>query len=485
MLKNIQNVNLFKQSCLIGSGWLDPQAGKYINVKSPVNSEIIGQVPDLGKIECETAIAYAANAQVEWENLNVWKRSEILQKWFLLIKKNQDDLALILTSEQGKPLAESRGEIEYAASFIKWFAEEAKRSDGEILKAQKNGQELHVVNEAVGVCAAITPWNFPAAMITRKVGPALAAGCSMILKPAEQTPFTALALGALAIEAGVPHGVFQIITGDAKEIGQCLTSSTRVRKLSFTGSTNTGRILMSQCSPSIKKLSLELGGNAPLIIFDDADVAKAVDGVIASKFRNMGQTCVCANRVYVQSGIYDEVVQLVHEKVKSFVVGDGVEPNVTHGPLIDAAAVAKVEAHVADALNKGAKLVCGGKPAAQGGNFYQPTLLTDANERMLISQEETFGPVAAFFRFESEEEVIRQANNTDYGLAAYFFTEDYRRIKRLSRQIEAGMIGINTGAISNEVAPFGGVKQSGLGREGSKHGIKEYQEQKYLCIDFN
>lgn len=485
MLKKLKNEELFKQSCLLGAGWMDSAAGKNILVNNPANGEVIGQVPSLGKAECESAIEYATQAQVDWENLNAWKRSEILQQWFALIKKNQDDLALILTSEQGKPLTESWGEIEYAASFIKWFAEEAKRSDGEILKAQKDGQDLHVVNEAVGVCAAITPWNFPAAMITRKVAPALAAGCSMILKPADQTPFTALALGALAIEAGVPHGVFQIITGDAKEIGQCLTASKRVRKLSFTGSTNTGRILMSQCSPSIKKLSLELGGNAPLVIFDDADLVKAVDGVIASKFRNMGQTCVCANRIYVQSGVYDEVVQRVHEKVKSFVVGDGVEKNVTHGPLIDAAAVAKVAAHVEDALQKGAKLVCGGKPAAQGGNFYLPTLLTDANETMLISQEETFGPVAAFFRFENEEEAIEKANDTDFGLAAYFFTEDYKRIKRLSQRIEAGMIGINTGAISNEVAPFGGVKQSGLGREGSKHGIKEYQEQKYLCIDFN
>lgn len=485
MQKKLQNSSLFKQACLIGSGWVDSKNKKYIQVKNPANQEIIGHVPDLGTIECEDAIAYAAKAQVEWENLNVWKRCEILQRWFDLIKQNQEDLALILTSEQGKPLLESRGEIEYAASFIKWFAEEAKRSDGDILKSQKDGQEWHVVNEAVGVCAAITPWNFPAAMITRKVGPALAAGCSMILKPADQTPFTALALGALAIEAGIPYGVFQIITGDAKVIGQCLTSSTLVRKLSFTGSTNTGRILMSQCSPSIKKLSLELGGNAPLIIFNDANLAKAVDGVIASKFRNMGQTCVCANRIYVQSGIYDEIVQRVHEKVKNFVVGNGVEPNVTHGPLIDGSAVAKVQAHVKDALQKGAKLVCGGQPAAQGGNFYQPTLLIDATEHMLISQEETFGPVAAFFRFESEEDVIQQANKTDFGLAAYFFTEDYKRIKRLSSKIEAGMIGINTGAISNEVAPFGGVKQSGLGREGSKHGIKEYQEQKYLCIDFN
>lgn len=397
---------------------------------------------------------------------------------------HQADLARLMTLEQGKPLAEARGEIAYAASFIEWFGEEGKRVDGELLQSQRDGQNMLVLKQPIGVCAAITPWNFPAAMMTRKVGPALAAGCTIVVKPSELTPFSALALGVLALEAGIPPGVLQILVGDAAAIGAALCESDAVRKLSFTGSTAVGRLLMQQCAPTVKKLSLELGGNAPLIVFDDADLDCAVDGIIASKFRNMGQTCVSPNRIYIQAGIYDELSRRLVKAVEGLRVGNGLEPGVTQGPLIDRRAVAKVRRHIEDAVTCGAKLQTGGSGHALGGNFFRPTVLTGMTQAMRIANEETFGPVAPLFRFEGEGEgeVIEMANATVFGLAAYVFTDDRRRIRRLSEALETGMVGVNTGLISNEVAPFGGVKQSGLGREGSRHGIEDYLEIKYVCL---
>ncbi|WP_046241775.1 NAD-dependent succinate-semialdehyde dehydrogenase, partial [Delftia tsuruhatensis] len=430
----------------------------------------------------EAAIAAAQRALPAWAALTGKQRAGILRRWFDLMLAHQDDLARLMTLEQGKPLAEARGEIAYAASFIEWFAEEGKRVDGELLQSPNAGQQLLTLREPIGVCAAITPWNFPAAMITRKAGPALAAGCTMLVKPAESTPFTALALAVLAEEAGIPAGVFQVLTGHPQDIGQALTQSPVVRKLSFTGSTATGRLLMRQCSDTVKKLSLELGGNAPLIVFDDADIDQAVAGIVASKFRNAGQTCVCANRIYVQDGIHDELARRLARAMAGFKVGNGLEPGVTHGPLINEAAVQKVESHVADALSKGARLLAGGRRPVPGQLFFEPTLLVDVNDSMQVCEEETFGPLAPLFRFHDEDEVVRRANDTIYGLAAYLFTNDNRRIWRVSRALEYGMVGINTGLISNEVAPFGGVKQSGLGREGSRHGIEEYLETKYLCL---
>ncbi len=386
-----------------------------------------------------------------------------------------------MTAEQGKPLAEARGEALYAASFVEWFAEEAKRVYGETIPAPTTDKRLIVLKQPIGVCAAITPWNFPAAMITRKAAPALAAGCTMIVKPAEQTPLTALALGVLALEAGIPPGVFQVVTGNAREIGGVLTGSNKVRKLSFTGSTEVGRILMAQCAPTIKKLSLELGGNAPFIVFDDAGLDAAVDGAIASKYRNAGQTCVCSNRIYVQAGIYDAFAEKLAAKVGALAVGEGTGDGVLIGPLIDDAAIEKVEGHVEDAVAKGARIVVGGRRHALGGTFYEPTVLIDTTQAMKVAQEETFGPVAPLFRFETEDEAVAMANDTEFGLAAYFYTENVRRAWRVAEALEYGMVGHNTGLISNEVAPFGGVKQSGLGREGSRHGIEEYLEIKYLC----
>ncbi|MGB5208208.1 MAG: NAD-dependent succinate-semialdehyde dehydrogenase, partial [Azonexus sp.] len=428
-------------------------------------------------------IAAAATALPAWRALPAKQRAQVLQRWFVLINANADDLAQLITAECGKPLSEARGEVTYGASFVEWFAEEGKRTYGETIPATAVDKRLVVIKQAIGVCAAITPWNFPLAMITRKVAPALAAGCTVVVKPAEQTPLTALALAVLAEEAGFPPGVFNVLTGDPVAIGGELTASPVVRKLSFTGSTEVGRLLMAQCAPTIKKLSLELGGNAPFIVFDDADVDAAVNGALIAKYRNTGQTCVCANRILVQSGVYEEFAQKLAVRAGQLTVGAGIEEGVAQGPLIDDAALAKVEAHVADALTKGARVLCGGARHARGGNFYQPTVLADVTPDMKVACEETFGPVAPLFRFASEAEAVAMANDTEFGLAAYFYSRDVARCWRVGEALEYGMVGVNTGLISNEVAPFGGVKQSGIGREGSKYGIEEYLDIKYLCFD--
>lgn len=478
----LQRPDLFQQACLLASGWKEAEDTEKLEVRNPATGELIGHIPKLGYNETHAAITAAQAALPAWSAHTAAERAAILRRWHGLMLAHQEDLARIMTLEQGKPLPEARGEISYAASFIEWFAEEGKRIDGEILQAPKAGQHLLVTRQPIGVCAAITPWNFPSAMITRKAGPALAAGCTMVLKPAENTPFSAMALGVLALEAGIPAGVLQIITGDAPGIGRALTESPAVRKLSFTGSTQTGRLLMRQSAETVKKLSLELGGNAPLIVFGDADIDRAIAGILASKFRNVGQTCVCANRIYVHDSIYDEVAKRLTAEVEKFNVGNGFEAGVTHGPMISEAAVIKVERHIANALELGAKLLTGGQRHPLGQNFFTPTVLADVTDDMLVCSEETFGPIAPLFRFNNDAEVIHRANNTIFGLAAYIFTEDQRRIWQVSAALEYGMVGVNTGLISNEVAPFGGVKQSGLGREGSRHGIEDYLELKYICI---
>ena len=474
---------LLKTGCgLLAGEWVSADSNKTFAVYDPATGEEIAQVPLMGRAETERAIVAAQAAQNQWKKLTAKVRAAHLKRWFDLMILHQEDLAKILTMEQGKPLAEARGEIAYGASFVEWFAEEAKRVYGETIPSPLNDRRLLVIKQPIGVTAAITPWNFPNAMITRKVAPALAAGCSMIIKPAEQTPLSAFALGVLAIEAGIPAGVLQIITGNAKEIGAVLCASPVVTKLSFTGSTEVGRILMRQCADTIKKLSLELGGNAPFIVFDDADLDAAVDGALVSKFRNAGQTCVCANRLFVQDAVFDSFSSKLAAKVAQLQVGSGMQEGVTQGPLIDQAAVDKVKSHVADAVQKGAKLIQGGKPHALGGLFFEPTVLADVSTDALIFKEETFGPVAPLFRFKTDDEVIAMANNTEFGLASYFFSRDVGRIWRVAEALDYGMVGVNTGAISNEVAPFGGVKQSGLGREGSHHGIDEYLEMKYICM---
>ena len=478
----LKRPDLLRDACYIDGAWIGSTAAT-IEVTNPSTGRVIGTVPKLGRPETERAIAAADRAWPAWRALTGKARGAILRKWSDLMLAHQDDLATIMTAEQGKPIKEAAGEIAYAASFLDWFGEEARRIDGDVLQSPNGGQRMLVLKQPIGVAAAITPWNFPAAMITRKVGPALAAGCPIIVKPAQQTPLTALALAVLAEEAGVPKGILHIITGSSSEIGGALCESDTVRKLSFTGSTEIGRTLMAQCAPTIKKLSLELGGNAPFIVFDDADLDAAVDGIVASKYRNAGQTCVCANRIYVQAGIYEDVVKRLSERVRGFQVGDGFESGVTQGPLINEEAVEKIESHVADAVKHGAHVVEGGKRHSLGGTFYQPTVVRDVTRAMLFAREETFGPVAPLFKFDSEDEVLAQANDTIFGLAAYFFTRDYARIWRVSEGLEYGIVGINTGLISNEVGPFGGVKQSGLGREGSKYGIDEYLEHKYLCVD--
>jgi succinate-semialdehyde dehydrogenase/glutarate-semialdehyde dehydrogenase len=479
----LNHPSLLRQaSAWLGGQWVGADSGATIDVRNPSSGEIIAQVPLMGRAETERAIAAAASAQKQWRALAAKERSALLKKWFALIMQHQEDLAHILTAEQGKPLAEARGEIAYGASFIEWFAEEAKRVYGEVIPSPLNDRRLVVLKQPIGVTAAITPWNFPTAMITRKAAPALAAGCTMIVKPAEQTPLSALALAVLAEEAGIPGGVFQVITGDARQIGAAICDSPVVTKLSFTGSTEVGRILMRQSADTIKKLSLELGGNAPFIVFDDADMDAAVEGAIASKFRNAGQTCVCANRLFVQDGVFDAFAQKLAVRVAQLQVGDGLSAGVTQGPLIDDAALAKVESHVADAIAKGAKLVAGGKRHALGGTYYEPTILADVSTDSMIFREETFGPVAPLFRFKTDDEVIELANRTEFGLASYFFSRDIGRIWRVAEALEYGMVGVNTGIISNEVAPFGGVKQSGLGREGSHHGIDEYLEIKYVAM---
>jgi len=479
---NLKRPDLLRDACYIDGQWI--KGSTSFPVVNPATGQVIASVPMLGRKETEQAIAGAKAAQVQWAARTAKERAAVMLKWAQLMMANQQDLAAIMTAEQGKPLPEAVGEIAYAASFLEWFGEQAKRIDGDVLQAPKAGQRLLTLKQPIGVTAAITPWNFPSAMITRKAGPALAAGCAMVLKPAEQTPLSALALAVLAEEAGVPKGVFHVITGDAPAIGGALCESDTVRKLSFTGSTEVGRLLMKQCAPTVKKLSLELGGNAPFLVFDDADPDAAIEGILASKYRNAGQTCVCANRIYIQSGIYEEIVKRLTDKVRSTLkVGDGFEAGVNQGPLIDEAAIAKVKEHIADATAKGAKVVTGGKPHALGGTFFEPTILRDVTQAMKVATEETFGPVAPLFKFETEQEALRMANDTIFGLAAYLYTRDYTRVWRVSEALEYGIVGINTGIISNEVGPFGGVKQSGLGREGSKYGIEDYLEIKYLCID--
>ena len=479
----LKHAALLKPSkTLLAGAWVGADSGEVIAVTNPANGAVVGEVPRMGKAETARAILASQAAQKQWKTLTAAARAAILKRWFDLIKLHAEDLAQILTAEQGKPLAESRGEVNYGASFIEWFAEEAKRVYGETIPSPANDRRLLVIKQPIGVTVAITPWNFPIAMITRKAAPALAAGCSMIIKPAEQTPLSAIALAVLAEEAGVPSGVLQVITGKAREIGAVMCESPIVTKLSFTGSTEVGRVLMAQCAPTIKKLSLELGGNAPFIVFDDADLDAAVEGAMISKFRNAGQTCVCANRLFVQDGVFDAFAAKLAAKVAALKVGDGTSDGVTQGPLIDMVAIEKIESHVADAVAKGAKLMQGGKRHALGGTYFEPTVLADVSADSLIFSEETFGPVAPLFRFKTDDEVIELANRTEFGLASYFYSRDIGRVWRVAEALEYGMVGVNTGMISNEVAPFGGVKQSGLGREGSHHGIDEYLEIKYIAM---
>ncbi|RTL47531.1 MAG: NAD-dependent succinate-semialdehyde dehydrogenase [Rhodocyclaceae bacterium] len=482
--EQIKDQALLRQACYIDGRWVGADGGKAIDVTNPATGEVVATVPWCGVAETKRAIAAAEAALPAWKAKKAIDRSRILRRWYELMIEHQDDLALLMTLEQGKPLAEAKGEILYAASFLEWFAEEAKRIYGETIPSPFADRKLIVQREPVGVCAAITPWNFPSAMITRKVGPALAAGCTMVLKPAEQTPLSALALAALAERAGVPAGVFSVVTGEAETIGGEMTASETVRKLTFTGSTAVGRLLMAQCAPTLKKLSLELGGNAPFIVFDDADVDAAVAGAIASKYRNAGQTCVCSNRFLVQSGIYDQFAEKLVAAVTTLKVGNGLEAGVTQGPLIDVAAIDKVESLVKDALDKGAKAISGGKRHSLGRTWFEPTVLTGVTTSMKVAREEIFGPVAPLFKFDTEDEAVKLANATEYGLAAYFYSRDIGRVWRISEALEYGMVGINTGAISTEAAPFGGVKHSGLGREGSRHGLEEYTELKYLSMGF-
>ena len=478
----LKDPTLLRHQAYLNGAWVDADGGQTINVSNPATGEHIGTVPLMGAAETRRAIEAANAAWPAWRKKTAKERAAVLRRWHDLILENADDLALIMTTEQGKPLPEAKGEVQFGASFIEWFAEEGKRVAGETLQSPWPDRRLVVTKEPIGVCAAITPWNFPAALITRKVGPALAAGCPMVLKPAEATPFSALALAVLAERAGVPAGVFSIVTGAPKDIGGEMTSNPIVRKLTFTGSTQVGRLLAEQCAPTIKKLSLELGGNAPFIVFDDADLDAAVEGAIASKYRNAGQTCVCANRLYVQDSVYDAFAEKLVAAVAKLKVGNGIEAGVTQGPLIDAKAVAKVEEHVADALAKGGRLLAGGKRHALGNGFFEPTIIADVTNDMRVATEETFGPLAPLFRFKTDDEVIALANNTEFGLAAYFYSRDIGRIWRVAEGLETGMVGVNTGLISNEIAPFGGVKQSGLGREGSTYGIEDYLVIKYICM---
>ena len=479
----LKDPSLFKQQCYLNGAWVDAPAGaQTTTVINPATGEVIGHVPRMGRDAAAQAINDANASWKAWRNKTAKERSAILRKWFDLMVANADDLALILTSEQGKPLAEAKGEILYSASFIEWFAEEGKRIYGDTIPTVAMDKRIMVTKEPIGVCVAITPWNFPSAMITRKAAPALAAGCPMIVRPADLTPFSALAMAELAHRAGIPAGVFQVITGRSSELGAEFTENPVVRKLTFTGSTEVGRKLMAQCAPTIKKLSLELGGNAPFIVFDDADLDAAVEGAIASKYRNAGQTCVCANRLYVQSGVYDEFAKKLAVAVGNLNVGNGVEAGVTTGPMIEEKAVQKVEEHIADATSKGASVILGGKRHTLGHSFFEPTILTNVTQQMLVAREETFGPLAPLFKFETEEEVIQYANDTEFGLASYFYSRDIGRIFRVAEALEYGMVGVNSGLISNEVAPFGGVKQSGLGREGSKYGIEDYLIIKYTCL---
>ena len=481
-MPDLKDPSLLRQQAYIDGAWIDADNGETVAVLNPATGEQLATVPHMGAPETRRAIEAANTAWPAWRKKTAKERAAILRKWSDLMLENADDLALLMTLEQGKPLKEAKGEIQYAASFFEWFAEEAKRIAGETLASPWAHSRMIVTKEPIGVCAAITPWNFPAAMITRKVAPALAAGCPIVLKPAELTPLSALALAELAERAGVPPGVFSVVIGDAKAIGGEMTANPTVRKLSFTGSTPVGRLLMEQSAPTVKKLSLELGGNASFIVFDDADIDAAVEGAIASKYRNAGQTCVCANRLYVQDGVYDEFARKLAAAVGKLKVGNGVEDGVTTGPLIEEKAVVKVEQHIEDALGKGARVLVGGKRHALGHSFFEPTVLADVTTDMVVAREETFGPLAPLFRFKTEEEVIKLANDTEFGLASYFYARDIGRVWRVAEAIETGMVGVNTGLISSEVAPFGGVKQSGLGREGSTYGMDDYLVVKYICM---
>lgn len=473
---------LFKQHAYINGEWLSALGGETQSIFNPATGQLIGTVPMMGRQEARQAIAAANQALPAWRALPAKERSARLRAWFELMLEHQEELARLMTIEQGKPLAEARNEILYAASFVEWFAEEGKRVYGDVIPSPQADKRLLVIKQPVGVTAAITPWNFPSAMITRKAAPALAAGCTMVLKPAPQTPFSALALAALAQRAGIPAGVFNVVTGSAQEIGGEFTGNPIVRKLTFTGSTHIGRLLMAQCAHDVKKMSLELGGNAPFIVFEDADLDKAAEGALIAKYRNNGQTCVCTNRIYVHDSVHDAFAGKLKKAVEGLRVGNGLEDGVTVGPLINDAAVQKVRSHIADAVGKGASILAGGKPHALGGTFFEPTILANVPHDALVAREETFGPLAPLFRFRDEAEVVGRANDTEYGLAAYFYTENLGRIFRVAEALEYGMVGINCGAISNEVAPFGGVKASGLGREGSKYGIEEYLEVKYLSL---
>ena len=479
----LRDPNLLRTQAYIGGRWVDADAGAVAPVRNPATGATLGTVPELGAAETHRAIEAAGAAFPGWAATPARERAALLRRWHGLMLEHQEDLAALMTAEQGKPLAEARGEIAYGASFIEWFAEEGKRLYGEIIPPPQGDRRLVVLRQPVGVAAAITPWNFPSAMITRKAGPALAAGCTFVCKPAIQTPFSALALAELAARAGIPPGVFNIVTGnDAQAIGEALTTHPLVRKMSFTGSTAVGKRLMAQCAGTVKKISLELGGNAPFLVFDDADVDAAVRGAVTSKYRNSGQTCICANRLLVQSGIHDAFTRKLAEAVARLRVGDGLAGPTDQGPLIDERALAKVERHLADAVGKGARVVLGGKRHALGGTFFEPTVVEGVTAQMLMAREEIFGPVAPVFRFETEQEAIRLANDTEFGLAAYLYTRDLSRSWRVAEALEYGMVGLNTGLISSEAAPFGGIKESGIGREGSRHGILEYTELKYLCI---
>ncbi len=481
-LVELKDPRLFREACYIDGQWVQAASGQTQNVDNPATGRIIGTVPKLSGAETRQAIEAANRAFPAWSKRTAKERAAVLRRWFDLMMENQDDLARLMTLEQGKPLSESRGEVAYAAAFLEWFGEEAKRIYGDTIPQHQADKRIVVIKQPIGVVACITPWNFPLAMITRKAGPALGAGCTVVIKPASQTPFSALALAELAERAGVPKGVLNIVTGSAKEIGAELTSNPIVRKLSFTGSTEIGKVLMAQCAGTVKKLSLELGGNAPFIVFEDADLDAAVEGAIASKYRNSGQTCVCTNRVLVQDSVYDVFAAKLAAAVRTLKPAPGLEAGANQGPLIDEAAVQKVESHIRDAQSKGAKVLVGGHRHALGGRFFEPTVLTDVTPQMAVAREETFGPVAPLFRFKTEAEAIALANDTEFGLAAYFYGRDIARVWRVAEALEYGIVGINSGLISTEVAPFGGVKESGLGREGSKYGIDEFVEIKYLCF---
>ena len=479
---NVMQMSLLREKCFIAGAWVGADNGAVIEVTNPANGAVIGTVPDMGSGETARAISAADAALPAWRAKTAKERAAILRRWFDLMMANQEELARLMTLEQGKPLAEARGEIAYGASFVEWFAEEGKRLYGDTIPQHAAGKRIIVLKQPIGVVGAITPWNFPNAMITRKCGPALAAGCTVVVKPASMTPYSALALAVLAQQAGIPDGVFNVVTGSARQIGGELTSNPLVQKITFTGSTEIGKLLMEQCAGTVKKVSLELGGNAPFIVFDDADLDAAVEGALASKYRNTGQTCVCDNRFLVQDTVYDAFAAKLAAAVARLKVADGMEEGSTQGPLIDMGAVEKVEAHIADALAKGAKIVSGGKRHELGGTFFQPTILADVTSDMACAREETFGPLAPLFRFSSEEEAIQMANDTEFGLASYFYARDIGRIWRVAEALEYGIVGINEGIISTEVAPFGGIKESGIGREGSKYGIEDFVELKYLCL---